>query len=138
MASLRSFVFQQACGNCHAQNTLGKLGTGQGSHPVACGDANIAEALLKSGIDVLADSRISNIRKMRDSGIQAQFVLLRTPFPSQIEEVVRYTDISLNSELSVIKALSKFALRQKSKHKIILMVDLLSLRIMGCLLDIIG
>jgi len=95
---------------------------------VACGDANIAEALLKSGIDVLADSRISNIRKMRDSGIQAKFVLLRTPFPSQIEEVVRYTDISLNSELSVIKALSKFALSQKSNHKIILMVDLGDMR----------
>jgi len=95
---------------------------------VVCGDPNIADALLKSGISVLADSRIANIRKMRYAGIQAQFVLLRTPIPSQIEDVVRYTDISLNSELSVIKALSKSALKQDSIHKLILMVELGDLR----------
>jgi len=91
---------------------------------VVCGDPNIADALLKSGISVLADSRIANIRRMRDAGIQAQFILLRTPIPSQIEDVVRYTDISLNSELSVIKALSKSAVKQDTTHKIILMVEL--------------
>ncbi len=95
---------------------------------VACGDANIADALTKSGIGILADSRISNIRKMRSAGIRAQFGLLRTPLPSQIDEVVQFTDISLNSELSVIKALSKSATRQDTKHKIILMVDLGDLR----------
>ncbi len=65
---------------------------------------------------------------MRDAGIQAQFILLRTPFPSQIEDVVRYTDISLNSELSVIKALSKSAVKQDTTHKLILMVELGDLR----------
>jgi predicted amino acid racemase len=95
---------------------------------VVCGDPNIADALLKSGISVLADSRIANIRRMRDAGIQAQFVLLRTPIPSQIEDVVRYTDISLNSELSVIKALSKSAVKQDTTHKLILMVELGDLR----------
>lgn len=95
---------------------------------VACGDFNIANALIKGGIDFLADSRICNIRKMRDAGVKAQFGLLRTPIPSQIEEVIRFTDISLNSELSVIKSLSKYAVRQDSKHKIILMVDLGDMR----------
>ena len=95
---------------------------------VVCGDPNIADALLKSGISVLADSRIANIRRMRDAGIQAQFVLLRTSIPSQIEDVVRYTDISLNSELSVIKALSKSAVKQDTTHKLILMVELGDLR----------
>jgi predicted amino acid racemase len=65
---------------------------------------------------------------MREAGVQAQFVLLRMPIPSQIEDVVRYTDISLNSELSVIKALSKFAVKQDTTHKIILMVELGDLR----------
>ena len=95
---------------------------------VVCGDSNIADALLKSGISVLADSRIANIHRMRDAGIQAQFVLLRTPIPSQIEDVVRYTDISLNSELLVIKALSKSAVKQDTTHKLILMVELGDLR----------
>lgn len=76
---------------------------------VVCGDPAVAGALVEGGISILADSRITNIRKMRDAGIKAQFLLLRTPFLSQVEDVVKYTDMSLNSELSVIKQLSKVA-----------------------------
>ncbi len=94
---------------------------------VVCGDTKIAEIILKSGIRILADSRISNIKKMRDAGIQAQFLLLRTIY-SQANDVVNYADISLNSELSVIKELSKFAVKQDKTHKIILMVELGDLR----------
>lgn len=95
---------------------------------MVCGDPVIADALLKSGINVLADSRIVNIRKMRDAGINARFLLLRTPLPSQIDDVIKYTDISLNSEISVIKALSASALKQNCTHKLILMVELGDLR----------
>ncbi len=95
---------------------------------VVCGDTNIAEALVESGISVLADSRIANIRRMRNAGVQAQFVLLRTPLLSQAESVVKYADISLNSELSVVKRLSKFAVNNNATHKIILMVELGDLR----------
>ena len=93
-----------------------------------CGDPHIANVLLRSGISVLADSRIPNIRRMLDAGVQAQFVLLRAPIPSQIEDVVRYVDISLNSEYSVIKALSMSAVEQGTTHRIILMVELGDLR----------
>ncbi|MCF6352966.1 MAG: alanine/ornithine racemase family PLP-dependent enzyme [Cyclobacteriaceae bacterium] len=95
---------------------------------VVCGDLNIADVLVKSGISILADSRISNIRRMRNAGTQAQFLLLRAPIPSQVESVVRYADISLNSELSVIKGLSRSAVKQGITHKIILMVELGDLR----------
>ncbi len=94
---------------------------------VVCGDANIAKVLLESGINILADSRIANIKKMCDAGIQAQFLLLRT-IHSQAKNIVKYADISLNSELSVIKELSKFAVKQNTLHKIILMVELGDLR----------
>ena len=95
---------------------------------VVCGDPKIADVLIKSGINTLADSRIANIRRMRKAGIQAQFVLLRTPIPSQAKSVVKYADISLNSELSVVKNLSKFAVKNNTIHKIILMVELGDLR----------
>ena len=95
---------------------------------VVCGNPNVADALVKSGITILADSRIENIRKMRNAGIKAQFMLLRTPFLSQAEAVVKYTDISLNSELSVVKRLSKFAVENNITHKIIAMVELGDLR----------
>jgi len=94
---------------------------------VVCGDPAVAKVLVKSGINILADSRIENIVKMHDSDIHAQFLLLRTPL-SQSESVVKYTDISLNSEILVIKELSKYAVKQDTKHKIILMLELGDLR----------
>jgi predicted amino acid racemase len=93
-----------------------------------CGDPVIAEALVKTGIDTLADSRLENILKMRRAGVQAQFVLLRTPAPSQAESAVKYADISLNTELSVIEMLSRFAVATNVTHQIILMVEMGDLR----------
>jgi len=60
--------------------------------------------------------------------VQAQFLLLRTPCLSQTETVVKYADMSLNTELAVIKRLSKFAVDRDRSHKIILMVELGDLR----------
>ena len=95
---------------------------------VVCGDPYIANTLVKSGIKILADSRIENIRRMRNAGVQAQFLLLRTPCMSQAETVVKYADISLNTDLAVIKRLSKYAIDCDRSHKIILMVELGDLR----------
>jgi predicted amino acid racemase len=93
-----------------------------------CGNPVIADILLKSGISILADSRIENIKRMREANIKAEFWLLRTPLLSQADNVVKYADISLNSELAVIKELSKYAIEQNSIHKIILMIELGDLR----------
>ena len=43
------------------------------------GNPRIAQTLVKCGIDILADSRIENIKRMRAAGVQAQFMLTRTP-----------------------------------------------------------
>jgi predicted amino acid racemase/D-alanyl-D-alanine dipeptidase len=95
---------------------------------VVCGNPTVADTLVNCGINILADSRLINIKKMRSAGVQAQFLLLRSPTLSKSEDVVKHTDISLNSELVVIKRLSKFALENSTVHKIILMVDLGDLR----------
>ena len=94
---------------------------------VVCGDPVIAKVLAKSGIAILADSRMANIVKMRNASIHVRFLLLRTP-PSRSESVVKYADVSLNSEFSVIKELSKYAVEQDTTHKVILMVELGDLR----------
>ena len=53
---------------------------------VVCGNIEIANTLVKSGIQVLGDSRISNIKKMRRAGVDAQFLLIRIPSISQIDD----------------------------------------------------
>jgi len=65
---------------------------------------------------------------MNNFGIKANYLLLRSPALSQIEQVIDYADISLNTELVVLKELSKCALNKNVKHKIILMVELGDLR----------
>jgi predicted amino acid racemase len=117
----------------HNATRLRELGSSKGIGimgvtKVVCGDPAIADVLVKSGITTLADSRIENIERMRRAGIRAEYVLLRTPAPSQARSVVKYADISLNSEISVIERLSALAVDNGTKHKIILMVELGDLR----------
>ncbi|MFC7062948.1 alanine/ornithine racemase family PLP-dependent enzyme [Halobacillus seohaensis] len=93
-----------------------------------CGDPAIAEALANQNIHILADSKLRNIMRMREAGIKAQFVLLRTPSISEVELVVKYADISMNTELAVIKRISTAANHQGIRHKIILMIEMGDLR----------
>ena len=93
---------------------------------VFCGNAEIARAYLDGGVSYLADSRIENLIKLKDFKVPK--ILLRLPMISEAERVVEYTDISLNSELATIKALSKAAKEKERNHKIILMFDLGDLR----------
>ena len=95
---------------------------------VALGSPDIAKAMLRAGGDSIGDSRIENIQKMREAGISAKFILLRTPQISRASHVVKYADISLNTEIKVIEALSEAAAEQRKTHGIVLMVDLGDLR----------
>jgi predicted amino acid racemase len=95
---------------------------------VVCGSSVIAEVLVNSGIHTLADSKIQNLKGMREAGIRAQLVLLRTPALSEMDKVIQYADISMNTELSVIKSLSAAATKYDILHKIILMIELGDLR----------
>lgn len=92
------------------------------------GSPQIAAAMTAGGADFLADSRIENIKKIRDAGIQNSLVLIRTPSMSNIKQVVKYADISFNSELDIIRMLSEEAKIQNKIHRILLMVDLGDLR----------
>ncbi|OMF36957.1 alanine racemase [Paenibacillus sp. FSL H8-0548] len=93
-----------------------------------CGSNAIAEVLVNNGIHTLADSKIQNLKSLREANIRAQLVLLRTPALSEIDMVIKYAEISMNTELSVIKALSVAATKYDTLHKIILMVELGDLR----------
>lgn len=88
------------------------------------GEPKIAECLVSAGISSLGDSRIENIIRMKKANIQASLSLIRTPSIRDAHDVVTYADVSFNTELSVISALSKAATEQKKIHNIILMVEM--------------
>lgn len=91
-----------------------------------CGHALIARAMVAGGIDAIADSRIENLKRLCD--IKLPKMLLRLPMISQASEVVKYADISLNSEIETIRALSAEASLQERTHQVVLMFDLGDLR----------
>lgn len=93
---------------------------------VLAGDRKTIGDIAGLGFSQLADSRIENLIAFSD--INLPKVLLRLPMPSEAEAVVRHADISLNSEIEVIKLLDKEAAKQNKTHGIILIFDLGDLR----------
>ncbi|MFC2164409.1 alanine/ornithine racemase family PLP-dependent enzyme [Acidobacteriota bacterium] len=93
-----------------------------------CGDPKIANIYLDNGIKVLAESRWANLARLRDAGITAPLLLLRSPSLNDAQTVVDDVDMSLQTEITAMKELSKYALRKNVKHKVILMVELGDLR----------
>lgn len=80
------------------------------------------------GMHSVGSSRMDQLRRLREAGITAQLMLIRIPMPCEVEEVVRWSDISLESEIAVLRALNQAAERAGNRHKVILMVDLGDLR----------
>lgn len=95
---------------------------------VTCAHSAVARAMIEAGADMLADSRIENLWRLRKAGFNGPFMLLRLPTISQANEVVEIADYSLNSSYETIKELSKAAVLQNKSHKVIVMVDVGDLR----------
>ena len=93
---------------------------------VYCANIPIVETILEAGVTLVADSRILNLKKMKD--LNCKKMLLRIPMISEASEVVEYSDCSLNSEIDTIVSLSEAAKKLNKIHNIILMVDLGDLR----------
>ncbi len=89
-------------------------------------DKKIVQALCDSGIEAICESRIENFIDYQD--IDVEKWLIREPMLSEIEAVVKYSDVSLNSEALTLKALNEEAGKQNKTHKVILMYELGDLR----------
>jgi ornithine racemase len=115
----------------HNVKEINKLCSVKGIHLVGvskvfCARKAIVEAMLAGGIELIGDSRLENLKRLQE--ISCRKLLLRIPMESHAAEVVKYADISLNSEYKTIVMLSKAAKRVNKIHNIILMIDLGDLR----------
>jgi predicted amino acid racemase len=88
-----------------------------------CGMPEVARAMLTGGVGGLADSRLSNLRRMKEAGIKSNLLLLRSPALSETVEAVRLAEVSLNSEFEVVASLAQGARALGKLHQVILMVD---------------
>lgn len=88
-----------------------------------CGHPDVARAMLAGGVSLLAESRLRNVHRLRDAGLDDEIMFLRLPALSEAEEVVRLTQISLNSQLETVHALSHAARTQGCIHQVVLMIE---------------
>ena len=96
-----------------------------GVSKVFCADQYLIDILIEEGVDYIADSRIENLSTFKTD---IPKVLLRLPSFLDAENVVLNCDISLNSELSTMQQLNKYAKLNDIIHGVILMIDLGDLR----------
>ena len=92
------------------------------------GSAEIAKVWLRAGVTGLGDSRVENLQALRAAAIEARLTLIRSPMLTQVQAVVRTADVSLNTEIEVIRHLSAAAVQAERLHGVILMVELGDLR----------
>lgn len=93
-----------------------------------CGQPAVAQAMRRGGVISIADSRLKNIARLKAAGVTGVDMLLRLPALSNADAVVEAVQVSLNSELLVLQALSAAARCRNIVHGVILMVDLGDLR----------
>ncbi|WP_370617204.1 alanine/ornithine racemase family PLP-dependent enzyme [Mumia sp. Pv 4-285] len=99
-----------------------------GVSKASLGSPSVAAAMLSGGAGGIGESRMENVARLRAGDVHAAFMLIRSPMLSQVDRVVRDTDLSLNTEGVVLDALSAAAVRQRTTHDVVLMVELGDLR----------
>lgn len=98
-----------------------------------CGNEDYIREVINLGIKEICDARISNLQKVKAIDPTVQTVYIKPPAKRSIEELVKYADVSFNTEYRTIKLLSEEAKRQGKTHKVIIMIEMGDLRegIMG-------
>lgn len=93
-----------------------------------CGSRGFIEEVINLGIGEVHDSRISNLQVVKEIDPETITIYIKPPPKDAIPDVVRYADISLNTELSTLHELSDEAVRQDRTHKVIIMIEMGDLR----------
>lgn len=93
-----------------------------------CGNKTFLKEVLSLGTKEVHDSRISNLKVIKSLDPQVQTVYIKPPPKRSIRSIVKYADVSFNTSFATIKLISDEAVKQKKKHKIIIMVEMGDLR----------
>lgn len=98
-----------------------------------CGTVDFLKEVIDLGDHAYCDSRLSNLATIRELKPDANTIYIKPPAHDNIGDVIRYADVSFNTEYSTIKQLSEEAGLQNKTHGIIIMIELGDLRegIMG-------
>lgn len=93
-----------------------------------CGNPNYIKMIIGMGASELMDSRISNLKTIKriDPGVRT--IYIKPPPRRSIQSLVKYADVSLNSDLDTLRLISEEARKQRKIHQVIIMVEMGELR----------
>jgi len=92
------------------------------------GNLEVAKLAATCGCKHIASSRIEQLKLVKEAEIKLPTMLLRIPMLSEVSRMIKYADISLQSELKIIDYIEKKCKTQSTTHNVVLMMDLGDLR----------
>ncbi|MCC2589803.1 alanine racemase [Chryseobacterium sp. MFBS3-17] len=95
---------------------------------VLCGDETFLNEVLSLPINEFCDSRISNLRKIKELNPHAQTVYIKPVPLTSADEILQYADVSFNTEAETLALLSEKAVQAGKVHKIVIMIEMGELR----------
>ncbi|MEJ2287887.1 MAG: alanine racemase [Deinococcales bacterium] len=93
-----------------------------------CGHPLFLREVLELGPSHVMDARTSNLRTVKEIDPEVRTAYIKPPAPGNADEVVRWADISFNTELRTLAALDAEAARQGVTHGVVVMVEMGDLR----------
>lgn len=97
-----------------------------------CGDKPTLEKIIPAdcikNLHSVGDSRITNLRIIKDIKPDVVTMYIKPPALHQVKNVIKYADISLNSSFKTIEALNREAANQGKIHRVIVMIEMGELR----------
>lgn len=93
-----------------------------------CGNKKYIQEILNLGMKEIHDSRISNLKVVKSLDPTAQTVYIKPPAKRSIKNLVKYADVSFNSEYETIRMISEEAGKQEKTHKVVIMIEMGDLR----------
>lgn len=93
-----------------------------------CGNKAFLNEVIDLGVGEVHDSRVSNLKVIKEIDPDTVTIYIKPPPKDIVHDVVKYADISLNTELATLHDLSEEAERQDKVHKVIIMIEMGDLR----------
>ncbi|ETN94494.1 Predicted amino acid racemase [Zhouia amylolytica] len=93
-----------------------------------CGNELFLKELLKLKPKTVLDSRLSNLKKIKEIDPSVETVYIKPVPQRSIDDLLAFADISFNTQFSTIKAINDRALKLGKRHQIVIMIEMGDLR----------
>lgn len=95
---------------------------------ILCGNELFLKEIINLNPKQVCDSRVMNLKTIKKLNPEIETIYIKPTPKRSVAGVVKYADISINTNINTIKELSKEAIKQNKKHKVIIMIELGELR----------